>query len=471
LALLVITLVAYFPALRAQFIWDDSDYVTQNANLQDAAGLGRIWTDPHSNWQYYPLVFTSFWLEYHAWGLDPLGYHLDNILLQGISAVVLWQLLLRLELPGAWLAAAIFAVHPVQVESVAWITERKNVLCGLFYFAAMLVYFNGRGERPRLPGRGTYAAALALFTCAMFSKTVACTWPAAVLVIIWWKSGTVRMRDIWPLIPFFVIGVLLASVTSQLEAEQVGAVGKHWDLTLADRCIVAGRAIWFYAGKVIFPMRLTFVYPKWDLQDDRALQAVIAAAASLVIAALIVLSRKIGRAPAAAALLFTGTLAPALGFFNVYPMRYSFVADHFQYLAIVALIVPIAAICSRWIGRWACLLLIPLALLTWRHSEVLHDPITLWTDTVAKNDASWMAHENLGQAWQAIGRDDLAEPQYVIATQRGPKEVEAWWKLGAFQADRGRYKEAEANFRRALEVDPTYPWAVEDMQKVLEKER
>jgi protein O-mannosyl-transferase len=189
----------------------------------------------------------------------------------------------RLELPGAWLAAAIFAVHPVQAESVAWITERKNVLCGLFYFAAMLVYFNSRGERPRLPGRGTYAAALALFTCAMFSKTVACTWPAAVLVIIWWKSGKVRMRDIWPLIPFFVIGVLLASLTSQLEAEQVGAVGKDWDLTLSDRCIVAGRAIWFYAGKAVFPMRLTFVYPKWDLQDDRALQAVIAAAASLLL--------------------------------------------------------------------------------------------------------------------------------------------------------------------------------------------
>jgi hypothetical protein len=341
----------------------------------------------------------------------------------------------------------------------------------LFYFAAMLAYFNGDAGRLRKPGRASYAAALLLFACAMFSKTVAATWPAAVLVIMWWKTAWVRQRDLWPLVPFFLIGVMLSRLTSQLEAEQVGAVGKDWDLSFGDRLIVAGRAIWFYAGKAIWPLRLTFIYPKWDLQNERALQALAAVAALAVVIALVGLSRRIGRGPAAAALLFIGTLAPALGFFNVYPMRYSFVADHFQYLAIVALIVPLAYACWRGLGRWACVLLIPLVALTWRHSEVLHDPITLWSDTAANNDGSWMTHENLGQAWQAAERDDLAEEQYRIAASRGAAEVEAWWKLGAFEATHGRYREAEQEFRKALAIDPTYAWAAEDLQKVLMRER
>jgi protein O-mannosyl-transferase len=464
LALFALIFLAYLPALHAQFIWDDNDYVTDNLNLRTAAGLGRIWTNPHSDWQYYPLVFTSFWIEYPLWQLSPLGYHLDNILLHGISAVVLWRLLKRLDLPAAWLASAIFAVHPVQVESVAWITERKNILCGLFYFAAMLVYF-------KRPGRLPYMTALALFTCAMFSKTVAVTWPAAMLVLIWWKSGRVLIRDALALVPFAAVGILLGLTTVQLEHEQVGAVGKYWELSLADRCIVAGRALWFYADKAILPARLTFIYPKWNLNSDRPIQAAVAISTFLVIAGLVLLSKRIGRSPATAALLFAGTLAPALGFFNIYPMRYSYVADHFQYLAIVALIVPIASSAQRAAGRLAFLLLIPLAVMTFLQCRIYHDPVTLWTDTVAKNPDSWMAHVNLGQAFQARSQPDRAEAEYKIATQCQPDEVEAWWKLGAFQADRGEFDEAEANFRRALQVDPNNSWAQYDLRKVLNRRR
>jgi protein O-mannosyl-transferase len=472
LLLLALTVAAYLPALRGGFIWDDSDYVTQNLNLRDAAGLGRIWTNPTSDWQYYPLVFTTFWAEYHAWGLNPLGYHLDNVILQAIAALLLWRLLVRLGLaePAAWLAAAIFAIHPVQVESVAWVSERKNVLCGVFFFAALLVYFNGDAQRPRLPSRATYAAALALFLGAMFSKTVAATWPAAVLVLIWWRSGRVRRRDVLPLIPFFILAILMGLLTAQLERQQVGASGKDWDLGGLDRCIIAGRALWFYAAKAIWPSPLAFIYPKWNLHAHRGLQIAVAASAAAVLIGLVLLSGKIGRAPAAAGLLFAGLLAPALGFVNFYPMRYSFVADHFEYLAIAALIVPIAALAWRWGGRWAWVLLAPLLLLTWQQCGFYHDPVTLWTNTASLN-GGWMVHENLGQAWEARGRLDLAERQYRAAVAAGPNEPDPWWKLGAFLAGHGHYAQAEADFRHALKIDPNYTWAKEDLDKVLKLEK
>jgi protein O-mannosyl-transferase len=499
-------LAAYLPTLRAQFIWDDNDYVTANPNLSDAAGLGRIWTDIHANWQYYPLVFTTFWVEYHAWGLNPVGYHADNILLHALGAILLWRLLVRLGLPGAWLAAAIFAVHPVEVESVAWVTERKNVLCGVFYLSAMLVYFRtpssgtpGEGRRgglsrsigsdphpsppPEYQGRGKgespvahrggrkLATALALFVCAMLSKTVAATWPVAVLIILWWKNGRLKRRDFLRMIPFLFVGLVLGWLTTRLESDQVGAAGHDWDLTAADRCIVAARAIWFYAEKAVLPLRLTFIYPRWDLQAQRSIQVIAALAVAAVLAGSLLVARRIGRTPAAVGLLFAVTLLPALGFVNYYPMRYSFVADHFQYLAIIALIVPAAAILWRCCGRGAVVVLIPLAVLTWRQCGIYHDPVTLWTDTVAKNDGSWMVHAQLGQAWQAEGRNDLAETQFKIAAAEGPDEVEVWWKLGAFLADEGRLSEAEGYFRRAVQVDPTYEPAQVDLAKVLQAEQ
>jgi hypothetical protein len=205
------------PALRGASP-DDDAYVTNNLTLRSAAGLARMWGQLTATPQYYPLVFTSFWLEYHLWGLNPLGYHIVNVLLHTLAAMLLWRVLVRLQLPGAWLAAAIFALHPVAVESVAWVTERKNVLSAVFYFAAGLAYL--RWQERESAGRGTialYLLSLALFLCALFSKTVTASLPAALLLMIWWKRGRVAGRDVWPLAPFFVAGAALALVTSWLE--------------------------------------------------------------------------------------------------------------------------------------------------------------------------------------------------------------------------------------------------------------
>src|SRR5688572_14772657 len=139
-ALLAMTLIAYAPAFRAGFIWDDPDYVTNNATLRSLDGLRQIWFVPQATPQYYPLVHTSFWIEYQLSGLNPTGYHAVNVLLHAVAAILLWRVLTMLEVPGAWLAAGMFAVHPIHVESVAWVTERKNVLSGVFYLASALMY-------------------------------------------------------------------------------------------------------------------------------------------------------------------------------------------------------------------------------------------------------------------------------------------------------------------------------------------
>jgi hypothetical protein len=464
--LIILTVLAYLPALRAGFIWDDDDYVTNNLTLRDAQGLMHIWTDTQANWQYYPMVFTTFWVEYHAWELHPFGYHFDNVLLHGISAVLLWQLLLRFEFSplAAWLAAGIFAVHPVEVESVAWVTERKNVLCAVFFLAAMLVYFYPKRSRV------LYALAALLFMFAMMSKTVAATWPVAVLIIQWWRTGRVQRRDVIAMIPFLIIGVTLGLLTSLIEYGQVGAGGKDWDFSFADRCLIAGRAIGFYAAKAIFPYSLTFIYPRWDLALQRPVILGCAIVTLVVYSVLLSSTRKLGRGPAAAALLFAITLSPALGFVNYYPMRFSFVADHFQYLAIIAVIVPVAFLAARRLGRVAVILLVPLAGLTFFQCGIYHDSVSLWTDTVKKNPQSWMAHGNLGQAYDAAGQTDLAAQEFANSTNCAPVEPEVWWRLGEFHAKYKHYDQAAHYFKYALSLDPAYLPAQRDLAKVQEIE-
>jgi len=261
LLLVGLTVGAYIPAMHGGFIWDDDDYVQDNPTLRSLAGLGQIWFQPGATRQYYPLVHTTYWLEYRLWGLDPTGYHVVNVILHALSAVVVWRILSRLQVPGAWAAAALFALHPVHVESVAWITERKNALSGAFYLSAAWAYL--RYEAARRPR--WYGAALVLFAAALLSKTVTCTLPAALLLVLWWKGQTPMRRPAVALGPFFVLAGTMSAVTVWMERHSVGAWGPEWDLSLVERGLIAGRALWFYAATLLVPLDLAFIYLRWAI--------------------------------------------------------------------------------------------------------------------------------------------------------------------------------------------------------------
>jgi tetratricopeptide (TPR) repeat protein len=476
-AILAATFAAYSPAITSGFIWDDPDYVINNITIRDVEGLVRMWTDLHSLPQWYPLVHTTFWVEYQLWQLAPMGYHIDNIALHAISALLLWRLLRRLEVPGAFLAAAIFALHPVNVESVAWITERKNVLSGALIFASMLAYLRF-AEHPS--ERRFYVVSFLLFVAAILSKSVVATMPPVMMVILWWKRGTLKPRDVWPLLPMFLIGAAMGLFTAYLEATQVGADGTRiaeLNFSVFDRFLIAGRAVWFYATKLLVPWPIIFIYPKWKLDASIWWQWLFPIGVAGVLAALIMLRGRIGRAPAAAAMIFCGALFPALGFLNVYPMRFSFVADHFQYHACAAMIAGVAAILWRRAGRISFILLIPLFVMTFNRAHVYEDAETLWRDTIAQNPNSWMVPTNLANSLINIGQDNndprrVAEAiqLYARALELDPTIHETHLNYASALALQGKYQESLDEFDVTLQLHPDFAPAYFGIAQVLQKQ-
>lgn len=394
------TVLAYSPALRGTFIWDDDAHVT-SPELRSVEGLYRIWFELGATQQYYPLLHSAFWLEHKVWGDNVLGYHLANVFLHVAATCLAYLVLRKLRVPGALLAAAIFALHPVHVESVAWITEQKNTISAIFYLSAMLVYLGFDESRQR----STYLLALALFVLGLLSKTVTATLPAALLVIFWWQRGTITWRrDVRPLVPFFVLGAVAGLFTAWVERNLIGAEGTSFDLSILQRGLLAGRDPWFYLSKLLWPRDLIFVYPRWDVDPTVWWQWLFPIATLSALAGCWCLRRQ-SRAPLAAALLFVGTLFPVLGFLNVYPFIYSFVADHFQYLASIAVIAIVSAGLALWRERipeswqWfvpigGLLLLVVLASLTWRQSQMYGNVITLYRTTIARNPNCWMAYNS-----------------------------------------------------------------------------
>ncbi len=337
----------YWPVVDCGFVWDDDDYVTQNPVLRTLGGFYCIWFEPRSLPQYYPLVHTTFWLEYRLWGTAPLGYHVVNVVLHAGSAWLLWRLLEQLAIPGALFAALWFLVHPVHVESVAWVTERKNVLSLVCYLAAARSWFCWHDGGTR---RHWWIASL-WFVAALLSKTVTASLPAALGVVLWWRDGRLTRRALTGALPWLVLGAAFGWFTVHLEATHVGAADAPWQLVGSERLLVAGRAVWFYLGSLLWPFGLCFNYPRWELDVTSLLQWVAPVATLLVVGLALLLHRRLGRAPAAVLLVFIGTLVPALGFFDVFPFRYSFVADHFQYHASLAILVGGSALAVPLVAR------------------------------------------------------------------------------------------------------------------------
>ena len=467
LLICVAALIAYYPAWHGGVLWDDDAHLTAPA-LQSLDGLRRIWFELGATQQYYPVTHSAFWLMHRLWGDATLGYHLVNILLHGVTAVLFAAVLRRFAVPGAWLAALLFALHPVHVESVAWMTELKNTLSAPFYLAALLLYVRFDERRDRR----AYAGALVLFVIALLSKSVTATLPAAILVIFWWQRGTLRWReDVLPLLPFFVLGIAGGLTTAWVERTDIGAEGAEFQFTPIERGLIAGRAFWFYLSKLAWPVHLVFIYPRWNISQAVAWQYAFPLAAIALVAGLWRL-RHWSRAPLAAVLLFAGTLFPALGFVNVYPFVYSFVADHFQYLASLPMIalasagiaiaarrVPLAPAAS--LAAAVAVAGVPLGALTWRQSRQYVNAETHYRTIIRDNPTAWMAYGNLGWALQRAAGDHptasmLAETLslYDQAIQLKPDYSQAYNNLGTALVDLGRLDEAKAAYRASLKIRP-----------------
>ncbi len=471
-ALLLLTILAYAACYGNGFVWDDDNYVTNNVALRSVGGLADIWLKPTATPQYYPLVHTMYWLEYQLWGTQAFGYHLVNVLLHAGAAVMLFFLLRRWQLAGAWLAAAVFAVHPIEVESVAWITERKNVLSGLLFLLALWSCLRAFGmdfDRQK-PKWGWYLGAFGLFVGALLSKTVTCSLPAVLLVLAWWRRDDFLKRLpkllAW-LAPFFVVGAILALVTVRLEREHVGAIGEEWNYSLVERVLIAGRCLWFYLGKLVWPQPLIFFYERWTIDTGVWWQYLFPVGFAGLLAALFALRRRIGRGPLAAMLIFAGVLLPALGFFNVYPHRYSFVADHFQYHGGIAAIVLLAA-GGAWLFRHFELherfrlvsVGLPTAILILFTAMTLNQCLnyrsrkTLWQETIVDNPASWAAHNNLGIVYLEEAEYELAAGRFAQAAKLKPDHAQAHMNCGIALSRIGEYAAAHRAFAEALRVKP-----------------
>src|SRR5205809_266045 len=413
LILAAVTILAYHPAWHGQLLWDDDECVTP-PELRTLDGLRRIWFVPRAAGQYYPLLFSSYWLQQRLFGDSTAGYHLVNLLLHIGCVVLVLKILRFLRVPGAELAAMIFALHPVNVETVAWIAERKNTLSGIFALAATFWYLKfdegrSRREKDGPQGRGyrSYALAIGLFLLGLLSKTAIVTLPLTWLVIFWWKRGAISWRrDVVPSIPFFFLAAVAGLVTRWFENTGIGYKATILDLSLLDRCLIAGRGFWFQLGKLLWPSNLTFVYPRWEISAAVWWQYLFPLAV-LALLGILWSVRRWSRAPLAGVLVYLFLLLPSLGFLNIYFFVYSFVADHWQYLASLGIIVPCASglvLLAGRLERWrvwlepAMTLVLAGALfvLTWQQSRIYSDIETLYRTTIARNPACWVRQVNLG---------------------------------------------------------------------------
>ncbi|MGO8703717.1 MAG: tetratricopeptide repeat protein [Candidatus Brocadiia bacterium] len=465
LAVVLLTLAAYWPALGGGYVWDDGELIVKNPDVRAGDGLLRVWFDRHSP-EYLPLTYGMHWLEWRIFSGSAAGPHVINVLLHGLSAALLGIILRRLRVPGAWLAALLFALHPVAVASAAWLSERKNTLSMVFYLGSILAYlrFDERSGADRASGRW-YVLSLGLFLLALLSKTSVVMLPVVLLLLAWWRQGKVRGRDLVRMVPFFALSLALGLVTVWFQWH--AAVGAAHEAVrpegAASRIAAAGWIPWFYLWKILLPVKLCAIYERWDVDGARLLSflplALLAAATALLWRA----RKRWGAGPLVAWGCFLVSLLPVLGFVDMSFMHLSLVADHFQYVAmpaILALAAAIAAHARAGAGRattvGVAICLAAMAAVTFQRSAEYRDDVALWRQSVSCSPRNARAYGNLGVAYTRAGAPDEAVRCLDKALELDPQYVIAWRNRGEAHSMAGQYAEAIRDCDQAIALKPDF---------------
>jgi len=465
LILVFAVILVYQPVWHAGFIWDDEGHVTANPCIIGPLGLKEIWTT--SAGQFFPLVLTAFWVEHALWGLNPLGYHLVNVFMHGACAVVLWRVLRGLQMPGAWLGAALWALHPVQVESVAWITEMKNTQSCVFYLLTILFFVRWLRTREN-PKRGdwSYALTLVFAVLAMASKSSTVVLPVVLALCAWWVEKRWQWHHLMRLAPVFLMSVVASAITlwpGTLDA--AATADPQFARTWSERVVTSGDAVWFYLGKLIWPHPLIVIYPRWQI-DASQWFSYLPLLAVIVVMFILWLKRETWSRPCFFALsYFLVVLSPFLGLIDQSFWRYSFVEDHLQYLACMGPLALAGAGMVRlaefvipgrlWLQSNLCAgLLLVLGMLSWQRAWAYESEETLWTDTLPQNQNCWAGHDALGIALSQKGQVDEAIIQFQKSLEINPLNAEARNNLGAALFNKGQVDEAMAQYQKNLEINP-----------------
>ncbi|MBK8913468.1 MAG: tetratricopeptide repeat protein [Phycisphaerales bacterium] len=506
--LVLLSITVYLPSLAPERLWDDNELVFNNAHMRRPGGLTQLWTSGELL-DYYPLTWTSFWVEWRLWGENPLGYRATNLALHAAASLLLWRVLLRLGVPAAWFGAALFAVHPVCVASVAWISQRKNTLSMVFFLLSALAWLRAstaalaaiaepprrdraatRGRaaalsepaaHPAAAGWGWWILSVAAYAAAMLSKVSVVMLPAVLLAIRLVQRGRITGRDCAAIAPFVVIGVILAAVG--VHYQQVNAIGTEIVRPegLLSRVASVGWVVWFYFRTALLPTDLAMVYPRWDVNPAELTHWLPLAA----LVAAVFLQWRARRTPAgAAALHATGyvvlILAPVLGLASMAYSRISLVSDHLQHLAIpgvtalaawglgMALRGAAAARSAALVAATGILLLF--GGLTWQRASLFGNQEQLWVDNVRRHPQAWMAHQNLGAVRLIAGRLDEAEPHIRKAIELRPQFGAAHANMGVLLARQGRIADAKAALSEALRLNPRHAAAHRAMGELARSE-
>jgi len=470
LLLLALVLAVYQPVLPGKFLMDDWRLIsTDNALVNGEVTPLNIWFQSD-----FTLSYVALWLQWLAWGTSPGGYHVVNLLLHATSAVLVWRLLGKLKIPGAWLAAALYAVHPVCVNSVARIAEIKNTLSlpfFLFSFWAWLQYENSRlypepenppaGARPRRFPAFWYACALLAFIAALLAKTSTVMLPVVFIACALWRRGHLRRQDWVHTAPFFLLSLAfgLMSIWFQKHQALFSAGQTLAPETFGQRLAIAGHVFSFYLGKALFPFHLNLVYPRWklDAADFSAWFPYLAFAFGSLWCWRF---RPVSGGHILFALgCFAITLFPVMGFFDSQFLVSWQVSDHLEYLPLIAPVALVAgglgALLDKSAFRLASVVLVAaLSVLAYQRASVFSTEEKLLRDSIAKNPAASASQNDLGVIF-AQRRDYTAAMNcFAAAVQADPGNADARSNYGQILMFAGRFPEAEAQYQAALKLMP-----------------